>query len=546
MEHLVQEQAALRRIATLVASGVAPRQIFDAVTAETKHVLAADVTALFRYESDDAITLLSQDLLSPVSVAVGDRLSLHGDSAARRVRDSGRPARMEAYAGVPGDLAALMRENGYAIAVGAPIVVQGRLWGVAIATWAAGRDLPDDAEERLAQFSELTGTAIANAESRDALGALAAREAALRRVATLIAGGATPEVVFDAVSTEALGLLRSEGTALMRYEGCGALVLAQQHRHGPGVHVGSTIPLDGDSVSARVLRTGRPARLESYEGTTGSMSETVRDLGYDIVVGAPIGVEGRLWGVLVASWAGIAVTPADAEAQLTRFTDLVAMAISNAESRAELTASRARIVLAADDARRRIQRNLHDSSQQRLVSLALDVRTAQTMVRPGEPELAETLKRIAASAETALDELQDIARGLHPAALSRGGLVAALRTLVRGSAVPVALTVEVSERLPEPLETAAYYIVSEALTNAAKHAQASGIDVTVRADEHDLVLLVCDDGVGGADATRGSGLIGLHDRIEALGGSLDIVSPAGEGTRLTMRMPIPTPRTLMV
>jgi signal transduction histidine kinase len=207
-------------------------------------------------------------------------------------------------------------------------------------------------------------------------------------------------------------------------------------------------------------------------------------------------------------------------------------------SRAELTASRARIVTAADQTRRRIERDLHDGVQQRLVSLALDQRQAEAMVPAELPDLRAQLSRVADGLAGAMEELQEISRGIHPAVLARGGLTTALRTLARRSAVPVLLEVRAETALPEPVEVAAYYIVSEALTNTAKHARASVVHVSVEAHGGVLALSISDDGRGGADPGRGSGLIGLTDRVDALGGTIEVASPSGEGTTLLVTLPI--------
>jgi signal transduction histidine kinase len=212
-------------------------------------------------------------------------------------------------------------------------------------------------------------------------------------------------------------------------------------------------------------------------------------------------------------------------------------------SRAELAASRARIVTAADEARRRIERDLHDGVQQRLVSLVLAQRTMETMVPPGLPELRTRLADVADGLAAALTELQEISRGIHPAILTEGGLAHGLRALARRSVVPVQLDVRFTTRLPEPVEVAAYYVVSEALTNTAKHAHASSVHVALDIDSGVLELSIRDDGAGGADPTRGSGLIGLTDRVEALGGTLDVTSPAGQGTTLHVTLPSETSLT---
>jgi signal transduction histidine kinase len=223
---------------------------------------------------------------------------------------------------------------------------------------------------------------------------------------------------------------------------------------------------------------------------------------------------------------------------MANFTELVATAIANADSRAELKASRARVVAAGDEARRRIERDLHDGTQQRLVSVGLELRAAQAMVPPDAPDLTAQLSHVAEDLAAAVTDLQEASRGIHPAVLSRGGLGPALRTLARRSALPVELDLRVDRRLPERIEVAAYYVVSEALTNAAKHAHASVVEVELEADDATVRLSIRDDGVGGADPTRGSGLVGLRDRIEALGGKIQVASPAGSGTSVVVQIPI--------
>ena len=245
-------------------------------------------------------------------------------------------------------------------------------------------------------------------------------------------------------------------------------------------------------------------------------------------VASPIVVEGRLWGAIAAG-SRRGRLPADTEQRLADFTELVATAIANAESQAELTTSRARIVAAADQARRRIERDLHDGAQQRLVSLALQLRAARAAVPPELGDLGADLDRAAAAAAGALDELREIARGIHPAILAEGGLRPALKVLARRSPVPVDLQVRADGRLPEPVEVSAYYVVAEALTNAAKHARASAVSVQVEVAGDVLRVAVRDDGAGGADFTGGTGLAGLKDRVEALGGRIFLDSPPRGG-----------------
>jgi signal transduction histidine kinase len=233
--------------------------------------------------------------------------------------------------------------------------------------------------------------------------------------------------------------------------------------------------------------------------------------------------------------------PAGTETRLAGFTELAGTAIANAEAQAALTASRARIVATGDATRRRIERDLHDGAQQRLVSLALDLRAAQATAPEGAGRLVQELAGIAAGLDEVLGELREIARGLHPAILADGGLPPALKTLARRAAVPVRLDIQVDGRLPEPVETAAYYTVAEALTNTAKHARATTAGIQVTASDGILHLRVRDNGRGGADAGHGSGLIGLKDRAEALGGHLELHSPPGAGTTLDMTLPFAEP-----
>jgi PAS domain S-box-containing protein len=370
-----------------------------------------------------------------------------------------------------------------------------------------------------------------------------AEEAALRRVATLVAQGVRPTEVFDAVSGEIRTLLGADLARLMRYDGDGTGTVVAATDPGMEIPVGTRLSLEGQSVAAMVHRTLRPARIADYEQATGLLATLLVRQGVRSSVGTPIAVEGRIWGVTVAAWRTEQPESvlADAETRLTKFTELVATAIANAEHRAELTASRARLVAAADDARRRIERDLHDGTQQRLVSLAIKLQLAQSNVPPELPELDSELGRIAAELGGAVEELREISRGIHPAVLSMGGLRPALRTLARRSAIPVAVAVHTETRFPAAVEAAAYYVVSEALTNAAKHAHATAVHVDLVAEDGSVRVSIWDDGVGGADPAQGSGLVGLRDRVEALGGMIEIASPSGGGTALVVTLPLDQP-----
>jgi PAS domain S-box-containing protein len=362
-------------------------------------------------------------------------------------------------------------------------------------------------------------------------------QAALRRVATSVAKGAAPEEVFDAVVAEMHMLLGADNTRLLRYEpGDVATIVAA--RSAPEVEILERhYSLHGDSVSGAVWRSGRPARLDALGGPPDSIAETLHNLGIRSAAGAPIVVQGRLWGVMVATWRQH--QPATGiEDRIAQFTELVATAISNAQARSDLAASRARIVVASDETRRRIERDLHDGAQQRLVSLGLGLRMAQKAVASDNPGLKRELDGLADGIGEVLEELRELSSGIHPAILSLGGLGPALKALARRSAVPVDLDIPRQARLPERVEVAAYFVISEALANTAKHAHAATARVRVELSDNVLKVQIRDDGVGGADPSRGSGLTGLTDRVEALGGRLDVSSYPGEGTLIKADLPI--------
>jgi signal transduction histidine kinase len=372
--------------------------------------------------------------------------------------------------------------------------------------------------------------------NRDELAALAAEQGALRRVATLVAEGAPPPAVFAAVAEEVGRLLSADLAGVVRYDtGDAVTVVAIEGETADRLSVGTQIPVDERNASTLVRETGRPARIDDFEGDPGT---ALAPLGIRSAVGAPITVEGRLWGAISVASTHNVPPPPGTEERLAAFTELVATAIANAEAHAELTASRARVVATADETRHRIERDLHDGAQQRLVSLALQLRAAQASVPPELAELQAELDRVAAGLTTAIDELRELARGIHPAILAEGGLGSALKTLARRSAVPVELEVRTDARLPERVEVGAYYVVSEALANAAKHAQASAVAVDVEAHNAVLRVSVRDNGRGGADFARGTGLVGLKDRVEALGGRISVESPPGAGTAMQVELPI--------
>jgi len=400
--------------------------------------------------------------------------------------------------------------------------------------------------------SELARRAIARAEearlrAQDAEAAqmelrrLADEQEALRRVATLVAQAVPTANVFQAVTRE-VGLRCDADLARMeRFETDRTVTaIAAWSRSGEAeLAVGTRFPLEGASIAAQVYETGLPARVDSFEGATGPIAREAQALGIRSSVGCPIVVGGRRWGVIAASIKREAPFPANTESGIADFTELVATAVANADTQAELRASRARVVTAADETRRQIERNLHDGAQQRAVTLALWARAARAAV---PPERDAELDRVAAGLADLVEELRDIASGIHPAILTEGGLGPALRTLARRSAVPAQVEVRTDGRLPESLEVGAYYVVSEALTNAAKHAHASAVVVEVKPVDGALLVCVRDDGIGGAEVGRGSGLVGLKDRVEALGGRISVQSAPGAGTSVRAELPLPNDR----
>jgi signal transduction histidine kinase len=371
----------------------------------------------------------------------------------------------------------------------------------------------------------------------DQVSELARRQAALRRVATLVARGVSPSAVFTAVADEVANALRVENCVLVRYLGDDSCELVAAHDKASldKIPVGVRFPLYGDNVAAMVLRRGTTARIDSHEHAAGPIAAAVRDVGIRSAVGAPIDVDGRLWGAAVIASSGPEPHDPHTEARLADFAELVATAIANAQARDELMASRARIVAAGDEARRRIERDLHDGAQQRLVTLTMHVRSLEADL-PADSDLKSEIGDLAEELATVSEELRQFSHGIHPAVLSNAGLSPALRSLCRRAAMPIELNTNIERRLPESVEVAAYYVVAEALTNAAKHARASLVTVTVEADDVRLRLSVTDDGVGGANP-RGSGLLGLKDRVEALGGRMDVISRDCEGTTLMAEIP---------
>jgi signal transduction histidine kinase len=549
-----EEQAALRRVATLVARGAPPQKVFAAVAAEAGRLPSTDMTTVSRYDADGTVTVLGAWSGSGAAIplfSVGVRISAGGQNLATLVFQTRKPVRIDDYRrNTTGVAAAVGRDWGYRAAVAAPITVEGNLWGLLTCASTGEEPLPADTEARLVAFTELVGTAMANAQAREELRDFAEEQAALRRVATLVAGGAPPEKVFAEVAAETGRVLSANMADISRYDHDGvATSVGVWNGAGTPAEVGRRLILGGQNLATQVFQTGQFAWIVEHSeapgepgpGESAAGESGARTMGYRSVVGVPIRVGGRLWGVMSVGSFREELLSADAEARLVAFTELAGTAIANAEAQAALAASRARIVTAEDEARRRIERDLHDGAQQRLVTLALRVRELREAPPSSTGELARGLAGVTTGLEAALAELREIARGIHPAVLAQGGLRPALNALVRRCPIPVDLDIQVADRPPPSVEVAAYYVVSEALANTAKHAGAGAVEVAVVAGDGTLTVRVHDDGRGGADLGRGSGLLGLRDRAEALGGRISLLSPPGAGTTLEVDIPLSGP-----
>ena len=374
----------------------------------------------------------------------------------------------------------------------------------------------------------------------DRLQALVREQEALRRVATLVARDAPPPEVFQAVCEEIGHVLGIETTNLVRYEDSGkaTVVGAWAAQGAPVFPVSSDLPMDGETAAPLVLRTGRAARVDDYTELEDDLAGRLLAVGIRSAVGAPIVVAGRLWGAVLAASSRPFDLPEDAEQRLTGFAQLITDALASADAREQLAASRARILQAGYEERRRLGRDLHDGAQQELVSVVIGLQLAQKRWGKDPARVRALVDDALDHAQAAMRELRDLASGIHPSVLSDRGLVAALETLAARSTFPVELEAELDERLPMPVETTAYFVVAEALTNVAKYAHATHATVGVRIRRSCLEVDVRDDGVGGADSSAGTGLRGLADRVAALGGSLRGFSPPGRGTYLHARIAI--------
>lgn len=540
---MAEEQAALRRVATLVARGSTQQEVFSAVTEEIGRLLPADFAIMGRFEKEGTICSVAAWSAAGEPFPIGTRWPLDGKNAVSIVFQTGRPVRIDDYGDASGAIGVEGRGRGYRSAAGAPIIVEGNVWGaIAIGSMAEPAMMPPDTEGQLVSFTELVASSIANAESRTELAQLVEEQAALRRVATMVAHGVSPAEVFAAVTQEVGKLLPVEYATLWQYDpDAMATHIATWGMVAIPWQPGDRVAVGGNNLLTKVFETGRSAHMSSFAEATDALGKFLPSSIHARAASAtPIIVESNLWGAIVAGSVGDHQLPAETEARLADFTELIAAAIANTEGRAELIASRARIAAAADESRRQIERDLHDGTQQQLVSLILEVRAAHSDAPEGSPLQAQ-LARVARSLDNVLEELREISRGIHPALLSKAGLNSALKALGRRAAIPVEFDLRFDQRLPLPVEVAAYYVASEALTNAVKHAKANVVRIVLEVRDGVLTLQIRDDGVGGADPRLGSGLIGLADRLGALGGRLDVSSDRSRGTSLVMEVPLDTP-----
>jgi signal transduction histidine kinase len=521
---LADERAALLRVAELAARAAPPADIFAAVVTEASRLLRGQPTTLTRFDTDrELVVVASHEGPAPV----GDRIAFEPDTLPDRVLRRAAVVRVDDYADEPD--AVLAASYGLAAAVAVPVTVAGAVWGMVTATDPA-RPLPLDTERPLEQFAQLVAAAVGNSQARAELTILADEQAALRRVAELVASGAPPQQVFDAVTAEASALLGDLAVALMLYDDVGAVVVATCNCPAP---VGLHVPFSAGTAVDRMFVTGRPAHVDSYENTP--LADVARAAGITSTTAVPITVEGRVRAALVSSDT-VPTTRAAVEIRLGQFAELAAVAIANAETRAKLTASRARVVATADETRRRLQRDVHDGAQQRLVHAVIALKMARTTVEGGSAA-ARLVDEALTNVERASSELRDIVHGILPRSLTHGGLRLGLESLVADLALPVDMQVT-TPRLPAGVETTAYFVVAEALTNAVKHSQAGEVSLNVDLDGDNLVIKIRDDGVGGAEPARGTGLTGLLDRVDAAGGVLTIASPTGEGTAIRAELPV--------
>jgi PAS domain S-box-containing protein len=534
---LADEQAALRRVATLVARQASQSEVFAAIAEECAQLFGTADIGVVRYEGAcDHVVLASSGAFAGVLPA-GSRGPLGDEIPPSRLFPEGRTVRMQIDTLPSGVIGRATRAGGITSVVATPILVDGRLWGSLGIGTTRDEAFPPETESRLGNFTELMAATIANTESRAEVERLATEQAALRRVATLVACESPPDEVFTTVAEEVALLLAPDAAVIARYEPDGH-VSVMGGWGGPRITtlVGRRLELDSGAV-ALVYRTGRPARFDHYETAPGQTAARARHIGVRSAIATPIVVGGRLWGCIGAAFR-TQTLPAGIESRLAEFAELVATAISNVQARSDLAASRARIAAAADEERRRVVRDLHDGAQQRLVHTIVTLKLARRALERGGEDMAALLSEAQQHAETATKELRELAHGILPSVLSGGGLRAAVAELASRMSIPVDIDIPVAG-LPPAVEANTYFVVAEALTNVAKHSRARHVEVAAHTEDHTLRVHIRDDGVGGA-RPDGTGLLGIRDRLAALDGRLHIESPPDRGTLIVAEIPLPS------
>jgi GAF domain-containing protein len=535
---LADEQAALRRVATLVARDAPREEVFTGIASEIGHLFGLEETRMVRYDEDGTGVVVARSGPTEDFFPVGTHLSVDADTASSRVLRTGEPVRIDDYGTRSGPIAEAVRSMGIRAVVATPISVEGRLWGAIAAGTTQDEPLPPETGTRLGQFTEMMATAVANTESRAEAERLAEEQAALRRVATLVAEGASPSAVLEAVAAEMERALGADAAMLLRYEPDEEVTVVARGVPNPSMLApGMRVSHEGENVTSMVRRTGRPARIGDYQRARGPVADLARAVQADVhsAVGAPIFVDGRLWGVIIASWGAERSPPDDTEERMVKFAQLLDTATANADSRDQLMASRARLLTAGDEARRRVVRDLHDGAQQRLVHTILTLKLAQRAFEDEDGKAESLLSEALEQAEQGNRELRELAHGILPTVLTHGGLRAGVESVVARLNVPVRVDVA-AERLPAEIEASAYFIVAEALTNVVKHSHAERAEVTASLEDGMLRIEVRDNGAGGADPD-GHGLLGMRDRVTTLGGRLEVESPAGGGTLVAATLP---------
>jgi signal transduction histidine kinase len=535
LERVADEQAALRRIATLVAAGATEADLAAAVSSEVGALFGAQSASVVRWDGD-TIRVIGSWALESVDVRpAGAVLTYGGDTLAARVVETAAPARIDSVDDLKTEFGRRRwAELGWQASIGAPIMVDRKVWGIVAASRTElGEPFPQGDEERLRDFSALIAQAIVNAEARSETAALVAEQSALRHIATLVAAGRPQGAVLDAVTAAAGSLFEAATVTLVHWEGVHDEVVVNAAWNAPASEVlpGSLYHPDPDGPTLAVLETGTARRGAESSPERGTMS----------VIAAPVITARSLYGALTAARAADNPFPAGAEIRLRSFADLTAQSIANERAQVELRASRARIVRTTDEARHRLERNLHDGAQQRLVSVSLALRLVEQMIASGSSTADVVLREASHELTEALQELRELARGLHPALLNEHGLEPALAAAAARAPFPVEITGVPERRLPGPVEAAIYYVVAESLTNAAKHGAATAATVAVSCSGDTLTVEIADNGRGGATLEAGSGLRGLVDRVEALGGELVLSSPRGAGTLVRAELPLREP-----